>query len=184
MKGVIAATLAALRALEAGNFDLAFNPVLIFCTDEEGGLYPWVRYLAGQDFLEGHVLCLNGSPRISTSGFGSLDMLVRVQGRGHSGQGLDGINAIEETVPVLAALMDLKYKVEARQSNLPAPPRWPGGKFYGRLNVTAISGGIKGSAVPGVCKLPVNRRYAPEENPKVVRDEIERAIATATRRAR
>jgi succinyl-diaminopimelate desuccinylase len=186
MKGAIAATLAALRSLEAAAIDLAFDPVLLFCTDEEGGLYPGVRYLAEQGLLEGHTLCLNGSaaPRIWAGCFGSLDMLVRVQGRAaHSGQGLDGINAIEEAVPVLAALMNLKHKVEARASNLPAPPQWPGGKLYGRLNITAINSGITGSAVSAVCNLLLNRRYAPEESLTAVRDEIERAIATATTRA-
>ena len=80
--------------------------MLIFCTDEKSGLDPAVRYLAEQGLLEGHMLCLNGSaaPRIWAGCFGSLDMLVRVQGRAtHSGKGLDGINAIEETVPALAA---------------------------------------------------------------------------------
>src|SRR5262249_44747469 len=36
---------------------------------------------------------------------------------------------------------------------------------------------------PGVCNLLLNRRYAPEENLTAVRDEIQRAIATAKTRA-
>ncbi len=38
MKGTIAAMFAALRAMQAAALPLAFDPVLLFCTDEEGGL--------------------------------------------------------------------------------------------------------------------------------------------------
>ena len=46
MKGTIAAALAALRAAQASSLPLAYEVVLLFCTDEEGGLYPGIRYLA------------------------------------------------------------------------------------------------------------------------------------------
>jgi succinyl-diaminopimelate desuccinylase len=54
MKGSIAAALLALRAAVASGVELAYDPMLLFCTDEEGGLYPGVRYLAEQGKLEGH----------------------------------------------------------------------------------------------------------------------------------
>jgi succinyl-diaminopimelate desuccinylase len=53
MKGSIAAALLALRVAHAVGLPLAYDPVLLFCTDEEGGLYPGVHYLAEQGFLEG-----------------------------------------------------------------------------------------------------------------------------------
>jgi succinyl-diaminopimelate desuccinylase len=39
MKGTIAATLLALRAARDGGVALAYDPKLLLCTDEEGGLY-------------------------------------------------------------------------------------------------------------------------------------------------
>src|SRR5215217_6811838 len=57
MKGTIAAVLLALRAAEGCGIELAYDPMLLFCTDEEGGLYPGVRYLAEQGMLEGSPPC-------------------------------------------------------------------------------------------------------------------------------
>src|SRR5262249_41689081 len=48
MKGCVAAVLLALRAAKACDVPLAYDPMLLLCTDEEGGLYPGVRYLAEQ----------------------------------------------------------------------------------------------------------------------------------------
>ena len=66
MKGCIAAVLCALRAAKASGLELAYDPALLLCTDEEGGLYPGIRYLAEQRLIEGHLLSFNGNaaPRI------------------------------------------------------------------------------------------------------------------------
>ena len=61
MKGTIAADLAgAARGGGVRRRRWRYDPVLLFCTDEEGGLYPGVRYLAEQGMLEGHILNFNG----------------------------------------------------------------------------------------------------------------------------
>ena len=187
MKGTIAATLVALLAADAAGVALAYDPVLLFCTDEEGGLYPGVRFLAEQRLIEGHVLCLNGgaAPRIWAGCFGSLDLAIRVQGRAaHSGEATGGINAVEESLPILAALMDLKRRVETRSSALPPPPHLEGRKLTARLNVTGIQGGAKGSALPGACTIIVNRRYPPEEEFTAVRAELEATIRAAAQDTR
>ena len=166
MKGTIAATLAALRALDRAGAPLRFEPRLLFCTDEEGGLYPGIRYLAEQGEVEGHLLSFNGgaAPRIWAGCFGSIDLLIRIQGKGaHSGDPVGGINAIEEAVPLLNALMDLKGRVEQRVSSLPPPPHNDGHPLHARLTVAALHGGQKGSSLPAVFEILVNRRYAPEE---------------------
>jgi len=188
MKGTIAATLAALRAADEAGLALAFDPVLLFCTDEEGGLYPGVRYLAEQGRIEGHVMCLNGgaAPRIWAGCFGSLDISINVEGRAaHSGDARNGINAVEEALPILSALLDLKKNVETRRSALPPPPHHKDEPLRARLNVTAVHGGVKGSALPGRCTILVNRRYAPEEPFDAVKTELERTVhrAAATTRA-
>src|SRR3546814_15135113 len=121
MKVTIASTFAALRAARRLKLPLRFDPVLLFCTDEEGGLYPGVRYLAEQGLIKGHLLNFNGGalPRIWGGCFGSVDVLVRVTGRSsHSGDPAGGINAIEESIPLLAALADMQREAEKRGSAL------------------------------------------------------------------
>ncbi len=182
MKGTIAATLAALRGAAAAGLPLAYDPTLLFCTDEEGGLYPGVRYLAEQGLIEGHVMCLNGSaaPRIWAGCFGSLDLAVRIEGRAaHSGDPVDGINAVEESVPILTALLALKPRIETRRSAMPPPPYRQNEGLAARLNVTALHAGAKGSALPGQCTILINRRYLPEENYDEVRAELDGAIRAA-----
>ncbi|MBL8697783.1 MAG: M20/M25/M40 family metallo-hydrolase [Alphaproteobacteria bacterium] len=182
MKGTIAATFAALGAARACGLPLAFDTDLLFCTDEEGGLYPGARYLAERGLIEGHVVCLNGgaAPRIWAGCFGSFDLAVRIAGRSaHSGDPVGGINAVEEAVPILAALRALQADVETRRSAMPAPPHYDGRPLTARLSVTAIQGGAKGSSLPGDCTLILNRRYPPEESFEDARRELEAAIRAA-----
>jgi len=182
MKGAIAATLAALRAAEKHGLALRFDPEFLLCTDEEGGLYPGVRYLAEQGLVEGHLLSFNGSagPRIWAGCFGSIDLLITVRGRGaHSGDPVGGINAIEVAMPLLNALMGLKQRVEAVVSAMPPPPHNDGRPLHARLTVAALHGGDKGSALPERLEILVNRRYAPEEDFAAVRADIDRTIADA-----
>ncbi|WEX09675.1 M20/M25/M40 family metallo-hydrolase [Chelativorans sp. AA-79] len=183
MKGSIAATLAAIRAADAVGIELAYDPSLLFCTDEEGGLYPGIRYLAEQGLVEGHLLSFNGgaAPRIWAGCFGSIDLEISIKGlAAHSGESTGkGINAIEEAIPLLNAFLALKAQVEQRVSALPPPPANGGRPLNARLTVTAAHGGAKGSSVPGHFKLVVNRRYAPEERYEDVRAELETTIARA-----
>lgn len=182
MKGTIAATLTALRAIRQAGLVLRFDPLLLFCTDEEGGLYPGIRYLAEQGLIEGHLLSFNGSaaPRVWAGSFGSIDLLIRVHGRGgHSGDPGAGINALEEAVPLLGALLALKAKVEQRTSAMPPPPHYEGRPLNARLTIAAAHGGQKGSSLPARFEILVNRRYAPEESFCAVRDELEATIRAA-----
>jgi succinyl-diaminopimelate desuccinylase len=191
MKGAIAATLLAIKAADAAGLAYAFDPELLLCTDEEGGLYPGIRYLAEQRLIArpdaGHVLCLNGSaaPRIWAGCFGSMDLAIRVEGRSaHSGDPGSGINAVEEALPILTALTALKARVEQRRSAMPPPPHHDGRPLAARLTITAINGGVKGSALPGLCTIVVNRRYPPEESFDAVRAELEQTIRDAAARTR
>ena len=182
MKGTIAATLAALRALNQTGSPLRFEPRLLFCTDEEGGLYPGIRYLAEQGLITGHLLSFNGgaAPRIWAGCFGSIDLLIRVHGRGaHSGDPVGGINAVEEAIPLLNALMALKARVEARTSPMPAPPHYQDKPLHARLTVAALHGGQKGSSLPALFEILVNRRYTPEEDFVQVRAELEATVRDA-----
>lgn len=186
MKGTLAALYAALSAAREAGLPLAFDPVLLACTDEEGGLYPGVRYLAEQKLIGcEQVICLNGgaAPRIWAGCFGSLDLAVTVTGHAaHSGDpGPHGVNAVEQALPIVAALMALKEKVEARTSAMPAPPHFAGAPLRARLTLAAIHGGSKGSALPGACRLLVNRRVMPEETMDSALAELEATVAEGAR---
>lgn len=188
MKGTIAAVFAALAAARAEALPLALDPVLLFCTDEEGGLFPGVRFLAEQGLIEGEqLICLNGGavPRVWAGCFGSLDLAIRIEGRAaHSGDPTpEAVNAVEAALPILEALAALKSRVEARVSALPAPPH-RAGPLTARLNVTAIHGGAKGSALPGLCTILVNRRVMPEEAMAAAQAELEQTVAQAARGSR
>ena len=181
MKGTIAATLLALRAAETCGVELAYDPMLLLCTDEEGGLYPGIRYLAEQGMLKGHIVNFNGSaaPRIWAGCFGVFNLQVTVRGQAvHAGEGNrtgSGINAIDGALPLLNALCALKPQVAAFASALPAPPH-ASGPLRPQLSIAAVNGGTSGGQVPAELKILVSRRYAPEENYETARAEIEALV--------
>lgn len=186
MKGCAAAILLALRAARACAVDLAYDPVLLFCTDEEGGLYPGIRYLAELGRLPQQILNFNGSAeaRIWAGCFGLFNLQVRIHGQAvHAGEGNRqgaGLNAIESGLPLLNALTVLKARIATRVSALPPPP----GKLplAAQLNLAAIRGGTAGGQVPALLEVTLNRRYAPEERFEdalaEIEDVIRRSVAT------
>jgi succinyl-diaminopimelate desuccinylase len=182
MKGTIAAVIGAIKAMDAAGEALAYDPVLLFCTDEEGGKYPGVRYLAEQNYIKGQLLCLNGQAlaRIWAGCFGSLDLRLRFKGRAaHSGDGQNGVNAIEESIPVLNALLRLKCEIESRTWSMPPPPTRLDQPLASKMTISAAHGGTKGSALPALIEIIVNRRYAPEEPVDSVVTEIRNTIQDA-----
>jgi succinyl-diaminopimelate desuccinylase len=186
MKGCIAAVLLALRAAKACSIELAYDPTLLFCTDEEGGLYPGIRYLAEQGRLRGHIVNFNGSAeaRVWAGCFGLFNLLVRVRGETvHAGEGNrqgSGLNAIEGALPLLNALAALKARVASRASALPPPPGKPA--LAAQLNIATIHGGTAGGQVPALFELTLNRRYMPEEAfdeaLAEIEDTVRRAVAS------
>jgi len=176
MKGSMAAVLLALSAARASGVALAYDPMLLFCTDEEGGLYPGIRYLAEQGHLEGHILSFNGTaaPRIWAGCFGSINLIIRVHGRAAHAGDAAGVNALEAALPVMNELVALKARVARRRSALRPPPG--AGPLAARLTIAAAHGGVSGGAVPSRFDILVNRRYAPEESFEEVVDEIRHTV--------
>ncbi|MDH2401188.1 M20/M25/M40 family metallo-hydrolase [Bradyrhizobium sp. SSUT18] len=184
MKGTIAAVLLALRAADTIGLPLGYDPMLLLCTDEEGGLYPGVRHLAEQGLLEGHILNFNGAaaPRIWAGCFGLFTLLLRVRGRTvHASEartaGL-GANAVEVALPILNALAALKPTIAARTSALPAPPHATH-PLAAQLDISAAHGGQCGGQIPSLFEVLACRRYAPEEDFQAARAEIENAVLAA-----
>lgn len=184
MKGSIAAVLLALQAAREHGVALAYDPMLLFCTDEEGGLYPGIRYLAEQGRLEGHILNFNGSAeaRIWAGCFGLFNLLVSVRGEAvHAGEGNRsgaGLNAIEAALPLLQALAELKPRIAERVSALPPPPH-AAGPLRGQLSIVTAHGGTAGGQVPSLFEITLNRRYAPEERFEDALAEIQAVIDAA-----
>ncbi len=182
MKGTIAAVLLALRAARQENVELAYDPMLLLCTDEEGGLYPGVRYLAEEGKLPSHMLNFNGSaaPRIWAGCFGMFNLQVRFKGHSvHAGEGNrtgPGINAIEHALPFMTALTELKQRVATQESAMPAPPTAKG-PLRPQLSISAAHGGKSGGQIPSKFEILINRRYAPEEDFDSLIAEIHELLA-------
>jgi len=184
MKGCVASVLLALRAAKACDLPLAYGPMLLVCTDEDGGLYPGVRYLAEQGKLEGHVVNFNGSaePRIWAGCFGMFNLMITVRGAtAHAGEGnKPGArrNAIEAALPLLAQLQALQVRVATRMSGLPPHPQAKQ-PLAARLTISSLHGGTAGGQIPAELSILINRRYPPEERFEDALAEIEALVAAA-----
>lgn len=183
MKGAMACLILALQIIEKLNLISKYNITVLNCTDEEVGLWPGVRYLAEQGYIKGTVFCMEGivNPMITVGTAGALDVIVESFGRScHSGMNFLGINALEETIPILNELMNLKQVVEARESKkVPGFPRFGTGEqgnMTPMFNLDVIHSGMKSNIVPGFCTLTINRRIIPDENIEDVKKEINEAI--------
>ncbi len=160
----VVATLTALREMSA-------RPALL-CLTAPTTLPP--------DLAELPMLSLEGGvvPRIWDGCFGSFDLLARLTAPAtHPGEPNTGVNAIEESVPVLQALLKLKQDMIQRGSVRPKTPDAP---LMPRVSISAAHGGFHGAVLPSMFDIIVSRRYDPGEDPDVAQAEIENAIlATA-----
>jgi succinyl-diaminopimelate desuccinylase len=181
MKGAIASLLTAIEALDAEGVEPAYDLIVCLCTDEEIGGYPGIWHLAREGYVQGHMLCLEGSqdPRIGLASAGAVDVTVTTIGRsGHSGMNFIAVNAIDGMIPILNELYALKRVVEARESEVPGPPHpdAPSDRMTPMFNLSVINAGRKSNIVPSSCSLIVNRRYIPEESFEDVVGEIREAV--------
>ena len=142
---------------------------VVFCTDEEVGVYPGARYLAEKGYFSNHLVwgeLGTIEPAVLTGIAGAARANITAVGKScHSGMNWMGVNAIEELIPVMQALMDLKRDVEKRESRLAALPLpgAPSDRMTPMFNLNVIRGGVKENVVAGECRLTVNRRYLPDE---------------------
>ena len=184
MKGTIVCIILSLEIIEKLKLTPKYDIRVMLCTDEEGGQYQGVRYLEENGYVKGSVFCMETVIMpIQIIGFaGSLNVIVKTLGKSaHSGANWMGVNALEEMVPILDELMELKHKVEARESkNIPGRPPNPGSSEKQNLspmfNLDIIQSGTKANIVPDLCTLTINRRYIPDEKIEDVKQEIQDAI--------
>jgi succinyl-diaminopimelate desuccinylase len=191
MKGSMVCLILALQIIEKLNLKPKYNVRVLNCTDEELGGEPGVKYLAEQGHVKGTVFCMEGvtSPIIIVACAGALNVIVESIGRScHSGMNFMGINALEESVPILVELMELKKEVEMRESkDIPGYPKLGSGEqrmMTPMFNLDVIRSGDKANIVPNLCTLTINRRIIPEENVNDVIKEISEAIERGKARSK
>ncbi len=164
----VAAGLAALRSVDR-------RPPLLFLSAPHG---------PPANISSSRVVSLEGGvvPRIWRHCFGSFDAMVRVIGkRSHPGLSNTAVNAVETAVPILQALLHLKADIQLRASQ-------HGGHFADaplqpRLTISAAHGGTRGSALPTVFDILVNRRYDPAESVSSALQEIRAALPSVLARS-
>jgi succinyl-diaminopimelate desuccinylase len=183
MKYAIACFLGAVKVINEMGLEPHYDLGCLLCTDEEIGVYPGARYLAEEGHFSPHLVWMElGAiePIVVIGAAGAIRIEVTAIGKScHSGMNYLGVNAVEELVPVMQELLNLKKDVEKRLSRIPSFPL-PGNpydKMTPMFNLNIIKGGTKENIVPGECRLIVNRRYIPDENYDDVITEIEQALA-------
>lgn len=166
MKGGIVALLGALEAVK--DRSLKYDVSVVVTTDEETGQADQLRYLG--EFLSpvkgAYVFSLDSNfGFVSITDLGVLQMDILVKGKSvHSALSHLGVNAVESAVPLLQALLDLKKKVEERESKVMVHPDTGLVRMKSKLNINKIEGGLKVNIVPDGCLISVDRRLIPEEN--------------------
>lgn len=189
-KGSIASLLVALEIIREFGIESKFDIHCLLCTDEEMGMYPGVYYLAREGYIpDGPMISIDGTqdPLIWLGSSGTIDVSIRVKGKScHSGKNFLGVNAIEESIPILNELINLKKEVEKRKSEIPAMkiPQAPSSRITPMFNINIIKGGLKSNIVPSECTIIVNRRYIIEENYNEVEGEIKVAIEKGKNKSR
>jgi succinyl-diaminopimelate desuccinylase len=183
MKGAMACLILALQIIKKLDLKPIYNIHVLNCTDEEIGIWPGIRYLAEKGYIKGTMFCMEGviNPIIPIGTAGALNVIVETIGKScHSGINFMGINALEESIPILVELMKLKKVVESRESkNIPGFPRFGTGEKMNMtpmFNLDIIKSGNKTNIVPGYCTFTINRRIIPDENLEDVKREISEAI--------
>jgi succinyl-diaminopimelate desuccinylase len=151
--------------------------------DEELSQATQLRYLTG--YLEpvkgAQVFSLDSNfGYVAVAGLGALQLEIKVKGKSvHSGLSHLGVNAIEEAVPILNALLTLKEKVVQRRSRVKASPDTGLEFMVPRLNINMIHGGLKVNIVPDECVIQVDRRLLPEETLAEAEKELLDTLAAA-----
>jgi succinyl-diaminopimelate desuccinylase len=174
MKGAIPALLmAAERCLGQ---PLKFDVSVMVTTDEELSQASQLRYISQflQPLKGAYFFDLDSNfAYVSIAGLGALQMEIRVLGKSvHSALSHLGENAIENAIPIMNALMDLKSKVAQRKSRVPAYPETGLERMVSRLNLNMIQGGLKVNIIPDECTISIDRRLIPEENVADARKEL------------
>ncbi len=174
MKGGIAALLLGLDKIKQAG--LNYDTSVMVTTDEETGQANQIRYLS--KYLEpvtgAYFWDLDSSfGYVVVASLGAIQLDIKVSGKSvHSALANLGVNAIEKSVGLLSALLDLKENVIQRSSSVPANPDTGLTHMQARLNIDMIKGGIKVNIIPDECSISIDRRLIPEEKVEDAEKEL------------
>lgn len=155
---------------------LKYDVSVMMTTDEENGQTGQLRYL--KQYLEpvSGACFFNLDTNfgyVTVTNLGAVKIDVKVKGKSvHSALSHLGENAVEKASLLVNASMELKTKILARKSAVPADPEAGIIRMVPRLNINKISGGLKSNIVPDECLISIDRRLIPEEDASEARAEI------------
>jgi acetylornithine deacetylase len=165
MKGFLAAVLAALADLDAGRLRRPLHIAL--SSDEELGclgVRPLLDTLAGLPAAPAAAVV--GEPtslRVADRHKGKAAARVHVRGRAaHSSLAPAGVNAVAFTARLVTGLLELQDELaaEARGDGYAVP--------YATIGIGPIHGGVSVNIVPDHCRLDVEVRALPEQDPEAL----------------
>ncbi|MDF2903500.1 MAG: acetylornithine deacetylase, partial [Bacillus sp. (in: firmicutes)] len=147
---------------------------LAFTFDEETGGEMGPKWLLEKDLIKpDYAVCPGFSYSIVNAHNGCLHMEVTIKGKqAHAAEPQHGHDALESMTEVLAVLYQYRKTLAAKKSNVP-------GITSPTLVVGKISGGINTNVVPDECKIRLDRRLIPEDNPEEVEKELISIITKA-----
>ncbi|TFD65333.1 M20 family metallopeptidase [Cryobacterium ruanii] len=163
MKGGLAAIVLALAAIKEADVTLA-GPATLFCTVDEEDLGLGIRALTAAATAAAGIgsftACVVAEPTglqtvIGCRGDAYIELTV--QGKSaHSGRPSDGRNAISAASKIIALILADHARLQASQDDLLGAGSW---------NVGRIEGGDGTSMVAADCRVWIDRRLMPGENP-------------------
>jgi succinyl-diaminopimelate desuccinylase len=175
MKGGLASTIYALRAIKELGLPLGGQLCLSVVPDEETGGAAGTGYLFAERHLRpggrGMLMAESTGGAAWNANRGALSLEVRVRGKSaHVGLAHEGINAFERMVHLANALLALKEQVETRETRFAVEPA------EARRSILLLggrcAGGVNFNVVPESCTFTIDRRFNPEESLAEVKAEL------------
>lgn len=169
-KGFIAAMLTAVERLNLNN--LSRPLALVFTADEELGLFGAKRLAAAKALLPRYAIVgepTSLQPMRAGKGYCLAEVIVRGR-EAHSAYPAVGASAIFRAAHLLT-------KIEAIAEQLKGDPHADFDPPHTTLNVGMIRGGTAKNVIPGECRITLEWRPVPGQEPTRVLDLLERAVA-------
>jgi len=164
----------ALLALEKSGLALNGGVELHFTYDEEAGGMIGPRRLIEQGLTKANYAISAGfSYAVTVAHNGCLHLEIVVRGRqAHAAMPSSGADALEASVPILAAI----YEERKRLAGIVSGEKGIGSP---QITVGLISGGINTNVVPDRIVFRLDRRIIPEENGEAVEADLIKLIESA-----
>ncbi len=175
VKGFLACVLASVRHMDLRA--LAKPMALVLTSDEEIGC-KGIKYLVQKNAIRSRYAVIGEPTRLrpvyAGKGYALAEIVVRGK-EAHSAYPGQGRSAIYDAATVVARLEFVARKAESRRSKSFDPP-------YTTVNVGLIQGGTAKNIVPGYCRITVEWRPVPGQNPHWVAQLIQRELERLKRR--